>query len=129
MDPIIYKEQLQTEQYDSLSLNGKIKNLSRFSILLKNICRYVYNVLFTYFTSYLLYVHVFKCRTHKDSILISYDTDKLFFFFFSSTFRAFLCPWRFRLLLLQRNCCRIYKLRKSELLLFLFSSVVFHILV
>lgn len=23
MDPIIYKEQLQTEQYDSLSLNGK----------------------------------------------------------------------------------------------------------
>lgn len=24
MDPIIYKEQLQTEQYDSLSLNGNI---------------------------------------------------------------------------------------------------------
>lgn len=41
MDPIIYKEQLQTEQYDSLSLNGKIKNLSRFSILLKNICSYI----------------------------------------------------------------------------------------
>lgn len=63
---------------------------------------------------------IFTCRTNKDSILILYDTDKLSFFF-SSAFRAFLCPRRFRLLLLQRNGCRIYKLRKSELLLFSFS--------
>jgi len=29
MDPIIYKEQLQTEQYDSLSLNGKFDTIFR----------------------------------------------------------------------------------------------------
>jgi hypothetical protein len=34
MDPIIYKEQLQTEQYDSLSLNGNINISLSFALII-----------------------------------------------------------------------------------------------
>lgn len=42
MDPIIYKEQLQTEQYDSLSLNGNID----ISLSFAHINIYIYMYIF-----------------------------------------------------------------------------------
>lgn len=76
-------------------------------------------IIYKYIQLNLLYVSNIQVSNEQGQYLNFVRLWQIVFFFFSSTFRAFLCSWRFRLLLLQRNGCRIYKLRKSELLLLL----------